>query len=260
MSKPTHSRHLSESQQRHLLLQRRQTAAALLTAEGTLRGHLERALAFGVGYAHGSDLGMLRSAATGIGAAFAATILAGRRVARKAGRDRILDELGLSASAIELADQQAADKRRAKDTAAAFAGYWLASARKALADDATARQAIHAANTAQQFRVGMVATTEASTAFTAERSAVARAVVPLTRSLAVVPMKVWCSAREKNTCDRCYGEHGAIVRLDESFSLGEPGDVHPRCLCWFDVTWELASGGEAEAWQLEGQDSLALAS
>jgi hypothetical protein len=258
MSKPKHARHLSEAQQRHLVAQRRHNAAALLTAEGRLQAGLQRALAFSVGYATGSGLGLIRSASHGIAAAFASTILAGRRGARKAGRDRILDELGLGARDIELADHEAADKRRAKQTAAAFAGYWLASAREALAEDATAREAIHAANTAQQFRVGMVATTEASTAFTAERSAVAEAVVPLTRGLALVPMKVWNSAREKTTCDRCYGAHGEMVRLDESFDLGEPGDVHPRCLCWYDVTWELGSRAEAEAWQLEGSSALAF--
>jgi hypothetical protein len=71
-------------------------------------------------------------------------------------------------------------------------------------------------------------------------------------------MRVWCSAREKLTCDRCYGAHGEMVRMGESFSLGEPGDVHPRCLCYDTVEWELGSRAEAEVWQLEGSLALAL--
>jgi hypothetical protein len=255
MSQPTHTRHLSAAQQRSLVISRKHNAAALLTAEGRLQAGLERALAFGTGYAAGSGLGLLRSASRGIAAAFAATILAGRRAARRAGRDRMLDELGIPGRDIETADSLAADKRRARQTAAAFAGYWLASARKSLDVAGSERAAIGEANGAQLFRLRMDATTEASTAYTAERSAVARAIVPLTKHLAVVPWKVWCSALEKETCDQCAGAHGEMVVMSDDFKLGEPGDVHPRCLCWFDVVWLLSSGGEAD--ELEAGESLA---
>lgn len=244
MGEPEKRRRLTEAAAAALLISRRHNLAALLTAEGRLQGGLEAALAMATGYAAGTGLGYLKSVATGTLAGFAAVILAGRRRAREAGRRRILDELRLMGVEIDTPSTLAADRRRARQTAAAFAGYWLAKGREALAEGASTAEATRFASASQAFRVRMVATTEASTAYTAERSAVARAVVPLTKGLAVVPYRVWCSAREKNTCETCYGVHGEMVLLGEHFSLGEPGDVHPRCLCYDTIEWALSSASD----------------
>lgn len=44
-------------------------------------------------------------------------------------------------------------------------------------------------------------------------------------------MKRWDATLDKSTCELCYSAHGEIVPIDEPFSNGEPGSVHPNCYC-----------------------------
>lgn len=239
MGKPKSARHLSPEAQRDLVMSRELNAAALLTSEGKLRAALAAGVGTAVINAHGYSTGYLENAARGILSVAAATIFAGRIMARRAGRDRILQELHLDRRDVAdlERDFEEYDRKRSRQTAEAFAAYWLLKAKKAAEKATNIRQAAREATKASEWRVKMSAMTEVSTAYTGERSAISRAVVPLFSSMSVQPFRVWCSAREQTTCSRCWGAHGEVVAMDAQFSLGEPGYVHPSCGCWEDITW-----------------------
>jgi len=220
--------------------------AALLTTEGKLRAALSAGTGAAIINAHGYALSFLENAARGLATVVGATVLAGRIMGRRAGRERILDELQLSPRDVAATELQEQDRKRADKTAAAFAAYWLLKAKTFATDNDNVRQAANQATAASKWRLDMVATTEASTAYSGERAAISRMVVPLFSGMMLAPFRVWCSAREKTTCDPCWGAHGEIVAMGEPFSLGEPGDVHPRCLCWDDIVWQVVS--DADRW------------
>jgi hypothetical protein len=76
------------------------------------------------------------------------------------------------------------------------------------------------------------AVTESSDAFNSARK---QAVQHVQRRL----MRVWDALLD--ACPVCAAEDGKIVGVNEKFSIGEPGSVHPFCRCnWTLVT--LASG------------------
>jgi hypothetical protein len=102
-----------------------------------------------------------------------------------------------------------------------------------------AHMAARAANHGEVFRAEMIGSTEVATAMSAGRATVYKAALPILKGsdANLEAFKVWCSALEKNTCDRCARAHGEIRPIAEAFSLGQPGGVHPRCLCWDDVIW-----------------------
>lgn len=76
------------------------------------------------------------------------------------------------------------------------------------------------------------AVTESSDAFNTGRR---QAVQQVGRSLA----RVWDALLD--ACPVCASEDGKIVGVNESFSIGEPGSVHPFCRCsWTLVTLEEA--------------------
>lgn len=77
-----------------------------------------------------------------------------------------------------------------------------------------------------------VAVTESSQAFSAGRQVVT----------ATQLMKIWNAELDKRTCFVCSQSEGTIVSLAETFSAGEPGDVHPWCRC----TWTLLTMQESE--------------
>ena len=220
--------------------------AALLTVEGKLRAALAAGTGAAIINAHGYALGFLENAARGLATVTAATLFAGRAMARRAGRERMLQELGLGPGDVGTNAAEEYDRKRADRTAEAFAAYWLLKAKTFAADNDNVRLAARQATKASEWRLDMDATTEASTAYSGERAAVGRMAAPLFSGVMLAPFRVWCSARERNTCDACYGAHGEMVPLGEPFSLGEPGDVHPRCLCWCDIAWEVVS--DADRW------------
>lgn len=215
------------------MVEREATAHELLSAEGALKAALGAALGLATDRAWAPQ-----DIARGLRAALVGTIIAGRQKAREMGRNRALSELRLSPRDLaELEDAAKSDAERARETAGAFVAYWLARLKRARQEGASASEAVRTATKSQMWRVDMVATTEASTAFSSERSRVFGAVADRFIGSLVQPFKVWCSARERNTCGTCLEADGEIRELGEHFSLGEPGAVHPRCLCWSDVVW-----------------------
>lgn len=152
-------------------------------------------------------------------------------------------ELHLSKSDIAgmVAGIESIDRRHAQQVGRNYAEYWLSKA-KGLVDESTnPRQAARAATSASEWRSTMVAANETTSAYTLERAQIGRMAAPMFDGLGLVPYRVWCSEREKNTCSRCYAAHGEIVPMGERFSLGEPGDPHVNCHCWDDVIWLPAS-------------------
>lgn len=49
-------------------------------------------------------------------------------------------------------------------------------------------------------------------------------------------LKVWDATLDRRTCRVCEYANGETVRIDESFSGGEPGAVHTSCRCsWYII-------------------------
>lgn len=155
-------------------------------------------------------------------------IVEARGLARKAGTHRIEAEASTLGVSVDSADrpvvaQMAQDAARARHFASRFAVAWLG---RAVGSNTT--EAARAANAATAARLETIAVSESAAAFNAGRLRL------LERSQHHL-MRMWDSAMEARSCSRCVDADGTVVGAQESFPLGEPGDVHPRCLC----TWHL---------------------
>jgi len=154
-----------------------------------------------------------------------------RAAARMAGVVRLEAEaasLGVSllTATPAIVARMAQDAARARFYAARYARAWLG-----MASGETTAKAVSAANAATAGRLGTIATSEAAGAFNEGRRRLLETVT------AKHLMRMWDSAMEKRSCARCIDADGTLVGYREPFPLGEPGAVHPRCLC----TWHLVT-------------------
>lgn len=152
-----------------------------------------------------------------------------RAQSQQSATERIRDELysmgivltGVLTSNISRVGRNAA---RAQFYSRRFATDWLSAAR---GDDPIAT-----ANAATNARLATLGLTEGAAAFNERRHELARRFPHL--------MRMWDAVNDKRTCERCRSADGTIVGVNERFPLGEPGSVHPRCLC----TWHLLTVDE----------------
>jgi hypothetical protein len=163
--------------------------------------------------------------ASGIREALRGGIAEARKIARFSGVDRLGSEflslgreVGLSRSE---ARQILRDAHRAGSAAESYRRQWLAK----IDAGATPREA----SAATDHAIARTAITEASEAYNSGRT------LYLEEATGLDLFKVWDSAFDKNTCPICASADGTVVRINESFPLGEPGSVHPRRMC----SWHL---------------------
>lgn len=121
--------------------------------------------------------------------------------------------------------RMAQDAARARHYASKYTRLWLGQAEA---------KGASVAATATDARLSMIGVSEASGAFNEGRRRVLETIT------ATHLMKIWDSVLEKRTCARCRAADGTMVGYREPFPLGEPGSVHPRCLC----TWHLLTVDE----------------
>jgi len=208
---------------------------------------LQKALSVGVKEAARAARGpatipAITEAAGAIQKNVAQAIFAGRTLARARGHLSIQREMSLIESfAPELggelhrvAGSIASDQQRANYVASRFSRYWSESAIMAAADGESASASATQATNRQEFRIKMVAVTEASNAWNDERQGemvqlekekpISRIATPL------LIFSEWDAAMDRRTCDICETQHGKIRPAGVSFSVGDP-PVHPNCRC-----------------------------
>tara|TARA_R100001163_G_scaffold64672_1_gene59474 strand:- start:57 stop:698 length:642 start_codon:yes stop_codon:yes gene_type:complete len=169
-------------------------------------------------------------------------IYAGRSLARSKGHDSIKKELELIAEFApplggelkRIRGAPALDMQRANYVASRFSDYWAESALKAVADGKSASSAAVEANKKQEFRVKMVAVTEAANAWNDERQSEIVQLAqeePLEHALSgLAVFNEWDAAADRRTCDVCESQHGKIRPIGISFGVGDP-PTHPNCRC-----------------------------
>ena len=77
-------------------------------------------------------------------------------------------------------------------------------------------------------RLDTIAITESAKAFNEARQAAADRIEPA-RDMVII--KRWDAELDNRTCDFCGAQDGKVVLASDSFSGGDPGEVHPRCRC-----------------------------
>jgi hypothetical protein len=103
--------------------------------------------------------------------------------------------------------------------------------------------ALRAAVDATEWRLKMIATTEAFNAVSRERI---RAAEVIQQETGVALEKEWNA--QHDSCPLCAEMDGERVPLDSSFSNGaEPGQVHPSCMCWVEIL--RADAQKSGVWQ-----------
>jgi len=148
-------------------------------------------------------------------------------LARKAATERLraeVDSAGLILpELLPAAARMFYDAARARLFATRFAQSWLTVARASSVAEATR---------ATSGRLEVTGKTEAAGAFNEWRQ----------DNVRLIPhaMRMWDARNDKRTCGVCRDADGTIVGANESFPLGEPGLVHPNCLC----TWHLLTVDE----------------
>jgi hypothetical protein len=130
--------------------------------------------------------------------------------------------------------ERVTDWSRAKRIGERFGGAWMA---KALSLDVGAGRAAKRASEALAPRIETIAITETAEAFSGGRGEALKRVDPAS---VVDLLKVWDATLDKRTCLRCSDADGTIVFARDSFPIGEPGAVHPRCRC----TWQIIGRSE----------------
>lgn len=169
----------------------------------------------------------------------AVSIAEARTIARTAGRKRLIAEAKSADLPVTEASHavgrarmaEAEDLYRGRVAADNIAKRWM---RKA--SGGTAKEAAAAANEATAGTLRRAAVTESSTAFNEYRLYEGRS---LFHDLDVDLYRRWDALAD--ACPACALLDGKIVKLGEPFPGGEPGSVHPNCLC----SWELLTAKEA---------------
>lgn len=91
------------------------------------------------------------------------------------------------------------------------------------AKDAARGKGIKEALATIRGRIDTIARTESASVFNRAKAA----------SVGAQVVRVWDATLDKRTCPVCASAHGTRSNPDGSFSVGEPGAVHPRCRCTF---------------------------
>ncbi len=115
------------------------------------------------------------------------------------------------------------DTMTARRFAQRYTQAWLAAAQATSATEASRLTAA---------RLETTGITEAASVFNERRLELARSFPGL--------MRRWDATNDIRTCPTCFGAHGTVVGVHQPFPLGEPGKVHPRCRC----TWQLLAADE----------------
>ncbi len=179
-----------------------------------------------------------------LSAAMAEALVAVRQTARTAGAATLRHEFASISSLAAEAGMPLAgvpreigmsqiDRDRASRVGQAYAQAWLASALGRLNDPDKAAGAFGGAARDQRFRIEMVAATETSQAFNAERDEAATDYVQRQDgNIAPLLLKTWDATLDRATCSTCKGLDGTIRPWGFDFpGFAVPGDVHPRCRC-----------------------------
>lgn len=109
-----------------------------------------------------------------------------------------------------------------------LARLWLA---KAIVTKGTYAESARAANRDSLSRLELISATESSRAYSEGKDAS----VSLYNGNLVLN-KVWDASMDKNSCSVCGSSDGETVGIDENFSLGSPGSVHPNCRCTYLIS------------------------
>jgi len=91
------------------------------------------------------------------------------------------------------------------------------------AKDAARGKGIKEALATIRGRIDTIARTESASVFNRAKAA----------AVDVQVVRVWDATLDKRTCPICARAHGTFSAPDGSFSVGEPGSVHPKCRCTF---------------------------
>ncbi len=219
----------------------RGTMAAMLAAERVALARLQRAVDATVRRRRRGPRHLVVGAVARDLETHLAAVLAGiRETARDAGHLTLAREVTAIREAgadlrgdLQPAGMSQADRDRAAQVAGSFAAAWLASSTARLASPETAADALRGGARDQRFRVEMVAATETSQAFNAERENETTEYVQRQSSdLAPLLLKTWDATLDRATCSTCKGLDGTIVPWGFSFpGFAVPGDIHPRCRC-----------------------------
>lgn len=183
----------------------------------------------------------LEAAAAELNARLASAYLAGVTGSRLIGAETALSDLGSldvwSPPANDTGGPyrstvRSSDIARAQRASRGYSSHWLEDALEAhrLGEDPIA-----SALRSQDWRLELGAATENSAAIASEKARVHAEWVARNPAAAALLAKVWDAELDKRTCQVCWGSHGEIVMLNEPFSQGEPGQVHPRCRCTYHV-------------------------
>ena len=188
--------------------------------------------------------GIVLAAAAALSADLGAVLLAGRRAAREGARVRLAAELaaaGVVAGELKSKGSKREDEAWAATAAESASVAWrsaaLALAAKASREEKSAANAIERTRDRALSLADRAARTETARAYSEEHVRALRAAADADSDLRdrlkkARVVRVWESALEKNTCERCEDHDGERVGVDEDFSGGdEPGQVHPHCLC-----------------------------
>lgn len=127
--------------------------------------------------------------------------------------------------------QAARDLIRGRAAADGYAKRWET---KAVGDTAEEAAAAASADTAGSLK--RIAVTESAESFNESRLDEAREAAADT---GIDLYRRWDA--QSDSCPECSDLDGSVVGLDESFSDGEPGSIHPSCCC----SWELLTAAEA---------------
>lgn len=149
---------------------------------------------------------------------------------------RILPMLqtGALVKMLQPTDSALMDHNAAAAIANSYAQGWLRSALRLLSSGESPFATVLKNTTeARQWHLKTIATTETSRSFSDERRKAFTSGVytQAGREGAAHIGKKWDASLDARTCDDCSAMHGQVVRLDQSFSRGEPGSMHPNCRC-----------------------------
>jgi hypothetical protein len=162
-----------------------------------------------------------------------------RALSRASGVARLRSEassLGRSilADASWLPTEVVRDINRSSLYSDSYAKQWLKKANEAAEKVDSAAKVAKAANADTIGSLKRTAVTESSEAFSSGRAKYLRA------SSSLGLLRVWDARLDKRTCPICGAADGTIVGAREPFPQGEPGSVHPGCLC----SWSLLSSSQ----------------
>ena len=228
-----------------LLLARRAGKDASDTADDAVDSAVAGASKRGAGK-KASILAAILVVSSGFAGDLKKSLLASRKGARDAARSRLAWELGTLAVAVPTAlrgpgKARPEDETYAETAADSAATAWRAAAiaavSRAVRREESVTEALEGTRKTALARAELAARTETAVAYNEEHALAVREAAENDPKFAgalreAKVVRVWNSALEDRTCDRCAHQHGDTAALDGSYPSGdEPGSVHPRCLC-----------------------------